>query len=358
MPESTPQPPRRDHGFHEVRVHRVIEETGDAVSVELEVPEDLRDAFQYQSGQFLTFRLKIDGQQVLRSYSMSSSPAVDTNLQVTVKRVDGGVVSTWMTGSLSAGDLVEVTLPAGVFTLGSSDGPIVAFAGGSGITPVYSLIKTAMATTSRPVKLLYANRDRDATIFRDELDALAEKYGDRLELLHHWDADSGFANAEIIGTHTGHATSAPLADADYYICGPAPFMDLVEATLHGHDVAADRIHIERFTPVAPVEPPEIAAEEAAAGPSQVTIELDGKTETAAHRAGTTILQTARSMGLIPPYSCEAGDCATCMAKMVEGTADMFANNALMDDEVEDGWILTCQAVPTSPTIHVIYGYEE
>ena len=354
----TPQPPRRDHGFHAVRVHRVIEQTGDAVSVELEVPDELRDAFSYQAGQFLTFRLKIDGQQQLRSYSMSSSPVVDPNLQVTVKRVDGGVVSTWMTTGLSAGDLVEVTLPAGVFTLGAGEEPIIAFAGGSGITPVYSLIKTAMAASSRKVSLLYANRDRDATIFRDELDALAQEYGDRLEVVHHWDVVQGFADAEIIGQFTGHAIEAAPANAEYYICGPAPFMDLVEATLQSHHVSPTQIHIERFTPAAPVEPPEVAAEEAATGPSQVTIELDGKTDTAAHRAGTTILQTARSMGMIPPFSCEAGDCATCMAKLVEGSADMFVNNALMDDEVEDGWVLTCQAVPTSPTVHVIYGYEE
>ena len=246
-------------------------------------------------------------------------------------------------------------------------GDIVGFAGGSGITPIFSLIKTALATTSRRVRLLYANRDAPATIFRTELDALAERYGDRLEVAHHFDVDAGFVDAEEVRPWT---SGGP--ETDYYICGPTPFMDLVEATLEAGGVAGERIHIERFGPaVVPEEATAAAEDTVAAGSSdeasgsgapaaatQVTIELDGRTSTGQHRAGTTILQTARSMGLTPPYSCEAGDCATCMAKLTDGAATMHANNALFDDEVEGGWVLTCQAVPTTPTIHVVYGYEE
>lgn len=353
--------PRRDHGFHPVRVRRVIVETDEAVSIALDVPDELRESFAYRAGQFVTFRLQIDGEQHLRSYSMSSSPEVDEEFRVTVKRVPEGVVSTWLTRSLAAGDVLHSTCPAGVFTLGTGSGDIVCFAAGSGITPIFSLIKTALATTHRRVRLLYANRDASATIFRAELDTLAERYGDRFEVVHHFDIDRGFVDTDEI---RAYVSGSP--DTDYYICGPTPFMDLVEATLAAGAVGGERIHIERFGPAAPEETigqldGTVTAPEPAAAPAdvtQVTIELDGRTETAPHRPGTTILQTARSMGLSPPYSCEAGDCATCMAKLTEGAATMHANNALFDDEVEGGWVLTCQAVPTTPTIHVIYGYEE
>jgi ferredoxin-NADP reductase len=343
-------------------VSRVIQETADAVSVALEVPEELRESFAYRAGQFVTFRVEIDGQQHLRSYSMSSSPEVDEEFRVTVKRVPEGVVSTWLTRSLAEGDVLQSTCPAGVFTLGAGSGDIVGFAGGSGITPIFSLIKTALATTSRRVRLLYANRDAPATIFRAELAALAERYGERFELISHFDVDQGFVDADEVRPHL---SGGP--DTEYYICGPTAFMDLVEASLKAGGVTGDRIHIERFGPAGPTEEPveqppgtvgDAAKPAATSAATQVTIELDGRTATGQHRPGTTILQTARSMGLNPPYSCEAGDCATCMAKLTDGAATMHANNALFDDEVEGGWVLTCQAVPTTSTIHVVYGYEE
>src|SRR3954454_12791112 len=218
--------PRRDHGFHPVRVSRVVSETDDAVSVALEIPEELGASFAYRAGQFVTFRLEIEGQQHLRSYSMSSSPEVDDEFRVTVKRVPEGVVSTWLTRSLTVGDVLQSTCPAGVFTLGTGSGDIVGFAGGSGVTPIFSLIKTALATTSRRVRLLYANRDAAATIFRAELDALAERYRDRFELVHHFDVDRGFVDADEVRPYVSGGR-----ETDYYVCGPTPFMDLVESTL-------------------------------------------------------------------------------------------------------------------------------
>jgi 3-ketosteroid 9alpha-monooxygenase subunit B len=337
----------RDHDFHRLRIRRVVRETEDASSFVLDVPEDLRSAFAYQAGQFCTFRMDVDGQRVLRCYSMSSAPGVDDELQVTVKRVPGGVASNWMNDRLGEGDEIEVTLPAGVFRLTPGSGDVVAFAAGSGITPVFSLVKQALATSSRKVHLLYANRDRDSTIFRAELDALAAEHGDRLDLRHHLDVDSGFVD-------TGRV--APLAwvgdDPDFYVCGPTPFMDLVERTLLDEGIAGDRIHIERFTPSEPaaVEPDEVAD----ATPTRVTIELGGRTESTDHHPGTTILQTARQVGLSAPSSCESGSCATCMARVVEGSVTMRVNDALTDDEVDEGWVLTCQSVPTSPTVHVVY----
>ncbi len=228
---------------------------------------------------------------------------------------------------------------------------MVALSAGSGITPVLSLLKTALATTSRRVGLLYANRDEDGIIFRSELDALRADHADRFALHHHLDVDHGFVGPDDVRRFAETAR-----DADFYVCGPGPFMDVVERTLLDAGVGPGRIHIERFTPDEWV--PEIGAGGGAAGTSQVTIELDGRTESTEYRPGTTILQTARQMGLSPPFSCESGSCATCMARLVEGTATMHVNNALTDDEVADGWVLTCQALPTSPLVQVAYGYEE
>jgi 3-ketosteroid 9alpha-monooxygenase subunit B len=350
-PAATAHPgAHRDHGFHAVRIGRVVEETTEASSFVLDVPAGLAEDFAYEAGQFCTFRIWIDGQPHLRCYSMSSAPGVDPELQVTVKRVAGGLVSNWMLDNLHAGDEVDVTLPAGVFQLTDRADEVVAFAGGSGITPVLSIIKAALTSTGRSVRLLYANRDADATIFRAGLDELAQVHGDRFRLEHHHDEVGGFLDGDAVRRFADGS-----ADADVYVCGPGPFMDLVEGTLLGEGVDATQIHIERFTPAEPVVEPVVEEIDA---PTTVTIELDGKTDSVEHRAGTTILQTARQMGMSPPFSCEAGSCATCMGRLLEGTVRMLCNNALTDEEVEEGWILTCQSVPTSARIQVRYGYED
>jgi 3-ketosteroid 9alpha-monooxygenase subunit B len=363
-PAATQRGAPRDHGFHPLRVARVVHETAEAASFVLDVPDDLRDAFAYEAGQFLTFRVRVDGESHLRCYSMSSSPAVDTELQVTVKRVPGGVVSNWMIDTLVPGRVVEATCPAGVFVLppdaGGGSGPgrgdIVAFGAGSGITPLYSLLKHALATTERPVRLLYANRDRDAVIFDAELEALSGRHAGRLDVVHHLDVERGFVDPEALRPFVEAA--AP-AGADVYVCGPAPFMEIVEGALLAHGVHPARINVERFSPqddgpAASDDDGQAAAQHAASAPTQVTISLGGRTATVDHHPGTTLLQTARQMGLAPPYSCESGSCATCMAQLVEGDVRMHVNNALTDDEVADGWVLTCQSVPTSPTVRVVY----
>lgn len=348
---------RRDHGFHALRVRRVVPETAEAASFVLDVPDHLRDEFAYRAGQFLTFRVQVDGDVHHRCYSMSSAPEVDAELQVTVKRVPGGLVSNHLVDAVAAGDAVEVSTPAGVFCLAPGDGDLVALCGGSGITPVFSLLKAALATTGRRVRLCYANRDRDAVIFRRELDALAERHPGRLEVAHHLDVERGYVDA---------AALAPFVDpaGDAYVCGPTPFMDVVEGVLLAGGVAPDRIHIERFTPATPVaaEPSDedgaltgtgAAGAGTDATATRVTIELGGRTDTVDHHPGTTVLQTARQMGMAPPSSCESGSCATCMARLVEGTVKMHVNDVLTDDEVAEGWVLTCQSVPTS-SVHVVY----
>jgi ferredoxin-NADP reductase/ferredoxin len=361
----------RDHGFHEARVLRVIDETPDARTYVLDAP------FAYQAGQFVTFRAC----GTLRSYSMSSSPDTDAQLATTVKRVPGGLVSNWMLEHLSAGDVVEVTAPAGVFTLREdSAGPLVAFAGGSGVTPIMSLVKSALARTGRTVKVLTANRDADSVIFAAALDELAARHAGRMEVRHHLDVVSGLVSkAEILDFAGEVLRVGILCPADFYLCGPDPFMDLIERVLLAQGVAAGSVLAERFNPVeavareeAVLEREAVAGQEArsaargsgeptalpAPGPGSgtITITLDGKATTTAHVPGITLLEHARRAGLKPPFSCEAGNCATCMGHLEAGEVKMRVNNALDDDEVADGYVLTCQSVPVTPDVTVSYEY--
>ena len=346
-----PTAPQHDRGYHPLTISKVVRETDDAVSLVLEIPDELRTTYGYAAGQFLTFRVTIDGQTTYRSYSMSSAPETDAELAVTVKRVPGGAVSGRL-NELRAGDVIEASAPAGKFRLGTQERDIVAFAAGSGITPIFSLIKSAMLTTTRAVRLLYANRDPGSAIFAAALADLAARREGRLEVRHRYDEVEGFLDAAAVAAYVERAR-----EADVYVCGPGPFMDVVESSLLAGGVPAERIHIERFSVAGDGTPAATETATADTGEVTVTIEVDGKRETVGYRRGTTILQTARQAGLKPPSSCEAGNCATCIAKCVEGEVSMRVNDALFDDEVADGWILTCQSEPTTPTVHVIYGYE-
>ncbi len=338
----------RRHGYHPLRVAGVVAETEDARSFVLDVPDDLRDAFMYRPGQFCTFRIRIGGDELARCYSMSSAPETDGDLVVTVKRVDGGAVSNWLCDHVAEGDVLEVTRPSGTFCVRPGGRPIIAFCGGSGVTPVMSIIKSVLATSARPVAALYANRRADAVIFDDALAALARDHPGQFVLRHHVDAERGFLEPADIVDFVGGRT-----DADFYVCGPAPFMELVETALLGAGVDAGAIHIERFTP------PEPDAEgdepvDGAGAPERLVLILRGKRHDVDYRAGDTVLETARRANLAAPYSCEAGNCATCMALLREGRVTMRANNALTPEEVEEGWILTCQSLPTEAPVTIEY----
>lgn len=338
---------RSAHGFVTLRVQRVVEETHDSRSFVLDVPPGLRDQFSYRPGQFCTFRVRVDGGEMLRSYSMSSAPETDPDLTVTVKRVPGGAVSNWLVDQVAAGDELELTRPAGVFCLSPRTTPVVALCGGSGVTPVMSLAKSALASTARPVTILYANRDRRSVIFGADLEALAERRRPRLEILWHFDSESGLVDPDAVGSLARRE-----AAADFYICGPTPFMDMVESELLLAGVPADRIFIERFgTPPAPPPEPAVAADDA---PSSITVIMNRRKKEIPYQPGATVLETARRGGLSPPFSCESGECATCMAVIRDGSARMRVNNALTEEEVEEGWVLTCQALPTSPGLVVEY----
>jgi 3-ketosteroid 9alpha-monooxygenase subunit B len=334
----------REHEFHSLAVGDVVDETADARSFVLEVPSALEKTFAYAAGQFCTFRASIGGECVARCYSMSSSPDTGDRFAVTVKRVLGGKMSNWMNDGLAPGDTIEVMPPAGLFVLRTAEVPIVAFAGGSGITPVISIIKTALATTTREIALVYANRGPGSVIFADALERLRAGSGGRFSVHHHLDSEKGFLDAAACAALVGGRTQA-----DFYVCGPGPYMEVVEAGLDRRGVDRGRLFIERF---------EVPDEAPAAGEESETesmvIRLDRRKHSVGYEPGDTILDAARRAGLKPPFACQAGSCGTCMAYLVEGKATMRANNVLNADEVEEGWVLTCQAIPTSREVVVDY----
>jgi ferredoxin-NADP reductase len=246
--------------------------------------------------------------------------------------------------------VLETTRPAGVFCLRESDVPVVAFCGGSGVTPVMSIAKSALTSTGRSVRMVYANRDRESVIFAEALDEMGRAHADRFWLHHHLDVDGGFLDRDRVARLAGGPGS------DFYICGPGPFMDLVESTLVDLGVAPADIFIERFlVSDQPSGGAEIdVVDEGTVVPETVTVIMKGKKTAVPYQRGDTLLETARRGALQPPFSCEAGNCATCMAILREGSATMRANNALTPEEVEEGWVLTCQAVPAGSTVTVEY----
>lgn len=342
-PGTTPMPP--DHEYHPLRVVDVVDETPDTRSFVLDVPSELEQTFAYSAGQFCTFRATIDGEPVVRSYSMSSSPDTDDRFVTTVKRVPGGRMSNWMNDVLAPGHTIEVMRPTGLFVLRDTDEPIVAFAGGSGITPVISIVKSALATTARSIRLVYANRDAGSVIFGRELDRLRAASGGRLDLHHHLDGERGFLEAAACA-----ALASDRVDADFYVCGPTAYMDVVQDGLSAIGVDGTHVFVERF-----VATGEVATEVPTAGVTEsVVIKLSGAHKTVEYHAGDTVLETARRGGLNPPFSCEQGNCATCMAHLDAGEVRMRANNALTPEEIDDGWVLTCQSLPTTPEVVVDY----
>jgi ferredoxin-NADP reductase len=334
----------RDYGYHPLTVADVIEETRDTRSFVLDIPHALEARFAYVVGQFCTFRATIGGEEVVRCYSMSSSPDIGDPFTVTVKRVPGGKMSNWMNDALAPGATIDVMPPAGLFVLRAAETPIVAFAGGSGITPVISIVKTALATTAREIALVYANRDRASVIFADAIERLRAGSGGRLSVHHHLDSESGLLDAADCAGLVAERTQA-----DFYLCGPGPYMKIVQAGLGQRGIDAGRVIIERFD-----LPDDAGAAGEVSETEWITIRLDRRTRRVRYESGDTILDTARRAGLNPPFNCQAGNCATCMAHLEEGEVRMRVNNALDAGEVEQGWILTCQAIPTSREIVVDY----
>jgi ring-1,2-phenylacetyl-CoA epoxidase subunit PaaE len=302
---------------------------------------------------------------VRRNYSLCTAPA-EGDWMVTVKRIGGGVFSNWVGDELKAGDMIDVMPPHGSFTteFAASDGRhLVGIAGGSGITPVMSLIRTLLREEPHSrFTLLYGNRDSSSIIFLEALAGLKDKYLDRLEIYHFLDAeeqDIELFNGMLTRARLDEALPALVPDAasvdGWFICGPGPMMDAAEGALLDGNVPRERIHIERFTADRPAGAlvREMAELQTKAEGVTVAVTLDGRTRRVPFTKGN-ILDSARAAGLPAPFACKAGVCATCRAKVTSGKVEMAVHYGLTDDEVADGYVLTCQSVPLGDGVAVDY----
>ncbi len=352
--------------FHTLEIAEIVPETAEASSIRFRVPEELRETFKFKAGQHLTLKAEIQGEEIRRNYSLCVAPQ-DREVKVTVKRIEGGAFSTWANETLKAGDRIEVMPPHGSFTWDFEPGAAnqyVGFAGGSGITPVVSLLKTALATEKDSrFTLFYGNRDSSSVIFLEELARLKNRFMGRLQV-HHFLAEeyedidlfNGMLDREKVGDILEHMIDASEAAA-FFICGPGPMMDAVEEALTAHGVAKDKIHIERFTagkPSAQQAAQVEALKERAKGVSMM-VTLDGRKRRVVFDAEAgNILDSARAGGLPAPYACKAGVCATCRARVVSGDVEMAARYGLTDEEIAAGYILTCQSVPNGDGVEIDY----
>jgi ring-1,2-phenylacetyl-CoA epoxidase subunit PaaE len=351
--------------FHKLVVREIVPETAEANSIRFEIPPALRDAFAFKAGQHLTLRATIEGEEVRRNYSLCTAPA-ESDWMVTVKRIGGGLFSNWVGDALKAGDTVEVMVPHGSFTTefsAANKRHLVGIAGGSGITPVMSLIKTLLREEPHSrFTLLYGNRDSSSVIFLEALAGLKDKHLGRLEIYHFLDAeeqDIELFNGMLSRERLEDAIGALVPDAaqveGWFICGPGPMMDAAEGALLDRNVPKERIHIERFTAD---RPPQAVAQEMAQLQTQaegvtVAVTLDGRTRRVPFTAGN-ILDSARAAGMPAPFACKAGVCATCRAKVTRGKVEMAVHYGLTDEEVAEGYVLTCQSVPLGGGVAVDY----
>lgn len=337
--------------YHRLRVAEVVEETHDSKSILFAPPENA-PAFSYKPGQFLTLRIPGPGQSIARCYSLASAPSVDTALKVTVKRVRDGLGSNWICDNLQAGDELEVLPPAGVFCPSSLDVDLLLFAGGSGITPVMSILKSCLLQGSGKVFLFYANRDERSVIFRHELQRLALAHPHRLTVMHWLESVQGLPTAEMLaGVCRGHEK------AHGFICGPGPFMDAAEKTLLGLGMDRQNVHVERFVSLStdPGVLADVPAEPSSGSPRvELSAQLDGETHAVAWNPEVDLLDTLLLAGVGAPFSCREGRCSACMCRVTEGEVRMRSNEVLGASDLSEGWVLACQARPVSDKVAVSF----
>lgn len=352
--------------FLPLRVAEIMRETPDAVSIRLEPSPEHAAKFAFRAGQHLTLRREINGEEVRRNYSLCTAPGEGV-LKIGVKQIAGGAFSGWANTQLKVGDCIDAMTPHGSFTWAFSPDArrdYVAFAGGSGITPILSLIKTALSEEPRSrFTLFYGNRDSASTMFLEEIAALKDRYIDRFSAFHFLEEEEeeialfngrlDRAKADEILTHLVRCDDV---DA-FFICGPGPMMDAIEAALSERGVAKDRVLIERFTtgPLSAAQAEAARALEQKAAGLKMSITLNGRRVNVAFDPDQhSILDNVRAAGLPAPFACKGGVCATCRAKVTAGEVRMKVNYGLSPEEVAAGYVLTCQATPVSEGVALSY----
>ncbi len=362
--------------FHRLKVSGVKAETKDCVSVSFEVPESLKETFHYRQGQYLTLRFQLNGKEERRAYSMSSAP-YEKDLTVTVKRLKGGLVSNHINDNIKAGAEVEVMPPEGRFFTKIDEAQkksYYLFAAGSGITPLMSMLKTIVEKEPMStVFLLYGNRHEEDIIFRAALVDLEAEYSGQLIIeqalsgvkksgggiaswfkrkpVSTWTGKTGRIGGKLLSLFLEEYQPRH-SEQEYFICGPAAMIETVKAELLNRNIDKKRIHVEYFTAADAKDSSTSGA--SAAGAGRVKVKLNGKQFEIVVPKDKTVLDALLDEKHEPPYSCTSGSCSTCMAKVLKGKAEMEACYALDDDEIEEGYILTCQAHPITAELEIDY----
>lgn len=339
----------------ELTIAEVIEETNDAKSIVFDIPAGSEDDFRYTPGQFLTLRIPSERTgSVARCYSLSSSPTEDDNLKVTVKRTVDGYGSNWLCDNAEAGMSMHVLAPSGVFTPKNLDQDFILLAAGSGVTPIMSILRSALAQGTGHIVLVYANRDENSVIFKDELQRLQNENPDRLTVIHWLESVAGIPTPEMLG----NLLQPVAAKRHSYMCGPTPFMETAKAGLRRSGADMHLIHSEVFSSIDGDPFAEVVIDDAPSddgeGPATAIVELDGETHEVDWPRSAKLLDVLLAKGIKAPFSCRKGECSACACILKSGEAEMEHNGILDPEEVEEGYVLSCQLLPKSDRVEVSY----
>ncbi|WP_134431390.1 ferredoxin--NADP reductase [Mycobacterium ulcerans] len=356
MTDAIPDEPLGSHVL-ELQIAEVVAETDDARSLVFAVPDGSDDPripperLRYAPGQFLTLRVPSERTgSVARCYSLCSSPFTDDALTVTVKRTADGYASNWLCDNAHQGMRIHVLAPSGNFVPKTLDDDFLLLAAGSGITPIMSICKSALAEGSGQVTLLYANRDERSVIFADALRELSAKYPDQLTVVHWLESLQGLPSATALAQ-----LAAPFTGRTAFICGPGPFMEAARVALQTLDVPGGQVHIEVFKSLESDPFAAVTVEDSAAEPpATAVVELDGQTHTVSWPRSAKLLDVLLAAGLDAPFSCREGHCGACAATLRSGKVNIEVNDVLEQQDLDDGLILACQSHPESDSVEVTY----
>lgn len=337
-----------------LKVKEVVQETSDTVTIKLKQP--LFKKVQYQAGQFLTVISEVNGQNLKRSYSMSSAPHLDATIDISIKRIPEGKMSNYLNDNIKSGDTLEVAEPMGQFVYEPSketERHLILWGAGSGITPLFSMLKSCLFFEPKSkVTLVYGNRNEETIIFKKALEELKDKFEDRLEIVHvlsrpssQWGGFSGRID-DVVAVNILNRLS--LLNSEHYLCGPDGMMDAVTAALKRSKISSSKIFKESFTPVSGSDHSDNVSSE------NILLTVDGEEHSVFVAPNQTILEAALEEGLDVPYSCQNGVCTACRAKCSSGKVEMGDTSVLSQSEIESGDILTCISHPLSGNVKITY----